>query len=77
MAKHIVISLIVEVSVDVFRIKHGWKNVAMLHCFFQGGLPRPAGQLEFESNRLVISIKDKQIYLFFGVSFVKRTIKSL
>ena len=32
MAKHIVISLIVEVSADIFRIKHGWKNVAMAYA---------------------------------------------
>ena len=28
-----------EVSADIFWLKHGRKNVAMLHCFLQGGSP--------------------------------------
>ena len=40
-----------EVSADIFLIKHGWKNVTMLHCFLQGGSlivlrSGPAEQLE-------------------------------
>ena len=51
-----------EVSADIFWFKHGRKNVAMLHCFLQGGSPIAlrsgrAGQLEFESNRLAITSK--------------------
>ena len=57
-------------ELDIFWIKHGWKNAAMLHCFLQGGSPivlhsGPAGQLEFESNRLAIYNTKAKIFRSF------------
>ena len=59
-----------EVSADIFWFKHGQKNVAMLHCFLQGGSPivlpsGPAGQLDFESNRMAIKITQTKIFRSF------------